>query len=138
MGSPQLLAFLYQYNLPFFYLIMPTTKQIGDYFETKAKEFYIKNNYECLSENYRYGRREIDLIFKKNDLLIFVEVKYRNSMTFGYPEDWVDQKKQTLLEECADFFIEEYNWFGNIRFDIVAYLKKKNKAERKIFVDVFG
>jgi putative endonuclease len=116
---------------------MPTTKEIGDYFELKAKEIYIKNGYECLAENYRYRRREIDLIFKKNELLIFVEVKYRKSATFGFPEDWVDQRKQNLLEECADFFIEEYNWFGNIRFDIAAYLKKENKAELKIFSDVF-
>ena len=116
---------------------MPTTKQIGDFFEAKAKETYLKNDYECLAENYRYGRREIDLIFKKDNLLIFVEVKCRNSMVFGYPEDWVDQKKQSLIEQCANYYIEEYDWMGNIRFDIVAYLRTNNKTERKIFYDVF-
>ena len=116
---------------------MPTTKQIGDFFEAKAKETYLKNDYECLAENYRYGRREIDLIFKKDNLLIFVEVKYRNSMVFGYPEDWVDQKKQALIEQCANYYIEEYDWIGNFRFDIVAYQRTNNKIERRIFYDVF-
>jgi putative endonuclease len=117
---------------------MPTTKEIGDYFEAKAKDFYTNNGYDCLAQNYRFGKREIDLIFKREKLLIFVEVKYRNSMAFGFPEDWVTVKKQTLLEECASYFIEEYDWHGNIRFDIVAYLKKGNKAERQVFIDVFG
>ena len=116
---------------------MPTTKQTGDYFEAKAKVYYSRNGYQCLAENYRYGRREIDLIFKKDKLLIFVEVKYRNSSIFGFPETWVNTKKQTLIEECADYFIEQYNWFGNIRFDIAAFLLKENKAQLKIFTDVF-
>lgn len=116
---------------------MPTTKQTGDYFEAQAKRFYIKNGYKFVAQNYRYGRREIDLIFKKDHLLIFVEVKYRKSAVFGFPETWVDTKKQNLLEECADYFIEQDEWFGNIRFDIVAFLLKNDKAELKIFTDVF-
>ena len=117
---------------------MPTTKAIGDVFETKAKTFYLKNGYQCLAENFRYGKREIDLIFKKDQLLVFVEVKYRNSSLFGYPEDWVDHRKQNLIEECADHFIEEYNWHKNIRFDIAAFSQKNNHSiELKIFKDVF-
>jgi putative endonuclease len=116
---------------------MSTTKEIGDFFETKAKASYVAEGYEFLAENYRYGRREIDLIFKKDSLLVFIEVKYRSSSAFGYPEDWVNEKKQKLLEECADYFIEEYKWIGNIRFDIVAYLKKDNITQKQVFMDVF-
>ena len=116
---------------------MSTTKEIGDFYEDKAKDFYLKNGYTFLAENYRYGRREIDLIFKKENILVFVEVKYRNSSSFGYPEDWVDERKQLLIEECADYFIEEINWHDNIRFDIIAFLKKGNGIELKVFTDVF-
>ena len=116
---------------------MPTTKEIGDYFETKAKDYYTENGYEFLNKNYRFGHREIDLIFKKDNLLIFVEVKYRSSSLFGNPEDWVNEKKQILLEECANNFIEEENWFGDIRFDIVAYLKRGIKIERQVFTNAF-
>ena len=137
LGRAQLLTFLYTYNLPFFSLIMPTTKEIGDYFETKAKDYYIENGYEFLNKNYRFGHREIDLIFKKDNLLIFIEVKYRSSSLFGNPEDWVNEKKQILLEECANNFIEEENWFGNIRFDIVAYLKRGIKIDRQVFTNAF-
>ncbi len=116
---------------------MPTTKEIGDFYEDQAKAFYIKNGYTFLAQSYRYGRREIDLIFKKNNFLIFVEVKYRNTSAFGYPEDWVTAQKQTLIEECADFYIEDNDWHGNIRFDIIAFLKQGNKAHLKVFADVF-
>ena len=100
-----------------------TTKLIGDEGEDKALKYLISNGYFLVEKNYRYKRNEIDLIMKSNDVLIFVEVKYRKSNQFGFPETFVDAKKIQRLEEAAEYFTYSSKWKGNIRFDIIAINK---------------
>jgi len=87
---------------------------------------YLKNKGWIIHEmNYRFSRSEIDLIAAKNDLLIFVEVKTRTNTSFGLPEEFVDEKKAENIHKAADHYIREIDWKGNIRFDIIAIIKKR-------------
>jgi len=61
--------------------------------EDMAADFLSRNGYEIVQRNYRYRRSEIDLIVRKDNWLVFVEVKMRSSDAFGYPEEFVDYKK---------------------------------------------
>lgn len=82
---------------------------------------YLKDQgYEVIARNYRYKRGEIDLIVKKEELLIFVEVKFRSGLAFGYPEQAVNWKKAAKVMATANHFIYEVGWERDIRFDIVA------------------
>lgn len=90
--------------------------------EDLAAQFLEKKGYEIISRNYRYRRAEVDLIARKAQLLVFVEVKTRRGAAFGNPEDFVDSKKAALVIEAADHYIHQHNWQGNIRFDIIAIL----------------
>jgi putative endonuclease len=90
--------------------------------EDLAARFLEAKGYQIISRNYRYRRAEIDLIAQKDQLLIFVEVKTRESNTFGNPEDFVGSKKAALVIEAADYYVHQHNWQGNIRFDIIAIL----------------
>jgi len=48
-----------------------------------AIEYLKKNNYHILETNFKYGRiGEIDIIGKKDEKVIFFEVKYRRNDTF--------------------------------------------------------
>lgn len=90
--------------------------------EKIAADFLEQKGFNIRQKNYRYKRAEIDLIAQKENLLIFVEVKTRAAINFGLPEDFVDAKKRELIIDAADQYIFEYNWQGEIRFDIISVM----------------
>jgi putative endonuclease len=105
--------------------------------ENLAAEFLIRKGFEILARNYRFKRAEIDLIIKRENWLVFVEVKTRTSNAFGEPEDFVDDYKANLIFEAAEEFIFSNNWQGHIRFDIVS-VKMGNEPEIVHFEDAIN
>lgn len=99
---------------------METKTAIGKKGEQLAAEFLIKKGFEIVVRNYRHGHAEIDLIVRRDNWLIFVEVKARSSNDFGEPEEFVDVRKMNKLFEAAEEYIYSTDWHGHIRFDIVS------------------
>ena len=96
--------------------------QIGRDYETRAAEFFRTNEYEIVEQNWRTGRREIDLIVRKDNQLVFVEVKASRGTSFGHPAEWIDQRKIELLTEAARAYVIENKISGvDIRFDVVTF-----------------
>ncbi len=94
--------------------------------EQIAKEFLVDNGYHILEENWRFKRAEVDLIASINNTIVFIEVKARSGTGFGLPEDFVDDKKQKLLSKAANEYVFLKEHQGEIRFDVVAILFKKD------------
>ena len=94
--------------------------QRGNEGENLAAEFLKKKGWEIVARNYRYRHAEIDLIIKRDDWTIFVEVKTRTSSYFGQPEEFVDAQQARRIFEAAEEYIYSTNWLGHIRFDIVS------------------
>ena len=105
--------------------------------ENAATDFLLTENYEILEKNYRYRRAEIDLIARKNNTLIFVEVKLRKSDKFGFPEEAVSVRKQELFLEAAEHYIEKVNWQQDIRFDIIAITRNQGSLNIHHIEDAF-
>lgn len=98
-----------------------TSKQIiGDVGEQKACAYLVKNGYAILETQYRYKRAEIDIIASKDNFIIFVEVKTRKNNDFGYPEEFVSERKQELFHEAATHYVEATSTDALLRFDIIA------------------
>lgn len=76
--------------------------------------------FKLLIKNYRYKRAEIDLIMGSDELIVFVEVKFRKNTKYGFPEDFVSKNQKERIISAADHYIHESDWQGNIRFDIIA------------------
>ena len=93
---------------------------IGRDAEHKAIHFLEGKGYIFVAANYRYKRGEIDLIMKDGEILVFIEVKARKSDEYGFPEQWVSEKKLNLIHQTAEGYMFQCNWHGRIRFDIVA------------------
>lgn len=92
----------------------------GNKGEQLAVDFFAQQGFEIVRRNYRYRHAEIDLIVKKDNWLIFVEVKTRSSTAFGQPETFVDRSKARNIFSAAEEFIYATDWQGHIRFDIVS------------------
>lgn len=105
--------------------------------ENLAAEFLIEKGFEVVTRNFRYRNTEIDLIVKRDNWLVFVEVKTRSSSEFGEPEDFVDNYKSKNIFEAADEYIFSRDWRGHIRFDIVS-VKIGEKEEIEHFEDAIN
>lgn len=106
--------------------------------EKLASRYLEGKGYEILEKNFRYKRGEIDLVAKKEGLLIFIEVKTRSGTGFGYPEEAVDEKKEEMVMDTADQYVYDKNWNGPIRFDIISILlKPSSEPEIMHFKDAF-
>ena len=105
--------------------------------EDMAANFLIEKGFEIIQRNYRYKKLEIDLIVKKNNWLIFVEVKLRSSDKYGYPEDFVDYKKAKNIIDGAEQYTYDQNWQGNVRYDIVSIRQQRDKNEILHIEDAF-
>jgi putative endonuclease len=103
---------------------MASKTEIGKQGEVEAENFLTRKGYSIIARNYRHKRSEIDLIVQKENWLVFVEVKMRSANTFGFPEESVKAPKRRKILEGAAQFLEETNWQGNVRYDIVAIHEK--------------
>jgi putative endonuclease len=105
--------------------------------ESLAAEYLETKGYEILERNYRYGRGEVDLIVRKDNWLIFIEVKTRSTKAFGFPEEFVDKGKEENVFYVAEWYMEKIRWEGNVRYDIVAVLGVGWDREVSHFEDAF-
>ncbi len=106
--------------------------------EDKASEFLAGKGYEIMARNYRHRHAEIDIIAKKAKMLIFVEVKTRRNLSYGFPEDFVDYAKTRLIMKAAENYIFEIDWQQDIRFDIVSVIINQNETRIKHIEDAFS
>ncbi|HEY9045978.1 MAG TPA: YraN family protein [Ohtaekwangia sp.] len=105
--------------------------------EQLAANFLIGKGFEVVAKNYRHRHAEIDLIVKRDDWLIFVEVKARSSSDFGEPEEFVDLRKINKIFEAAEEYIFSTDWQGHIRFDIVS-IKLGREPVIELFEDAIN
>ena len=61
----------------------------------------------------------------KKNTLIFVEVKCRSSEKFGQPFEFVNEKKQKLMIDAAEAYLELLNEEYEVRFDIISIILSK-------------
>jgi len=97
-----------------------------------------KAGYAILERNYRTRAGEIDLIARKENLLVFVEVKMRSSEAFGRPEEAIDTRKQKKIIEIARCYLAEHPCPGqDIRFDVIAITSRAAERNIEHFEDAF-
>ena len=116
---------------------MKNKRVLGNEGERAAATYLENIGYIVLEKNWRFKRSEIDLICKKDDTLVFVEVKTRSYVAFGEPEAAVDQKKAEKVMEGAEEYIFQNDWHGDIRFDIVSILMNDGKQKVLHLQDAF-
>lgn len=116
---------------------MAEHNELGKEGEKVAVEYLQSKGYEIIQQNYQARKAEIDIIARKGDWLVVVEVKTRTSIDFGNPEDFVNKKKIKLLVKAIDEYVQETDLDLEIRFDIIAVLKQGKEFSIEHFEDAF-
>ena len=110
---------------------------LGQQGEEKAQSYLKEKGYQILHVNWRHRRSEIDIIAMDGDILVFVEVKTRQTSLFGDPENAVDYKKQRHLIHAANAYVLKYGYDKDARFDVVSVIIEKHTSQINHFKDAF-
>lgn len=100
--------------------------------EDIAEEFLKKKGYKIILRNFKTKYSEIDSIVKKDNCLIFVEVRTRIGDKFGLPEETIKKEKKNRLIKAAQAFAAFNNWKGPFRVDAVCIVLDKGKKTRQL------
>ncbi len=91
--------------------------------EQIAKQFLIDKGYEILKQNYKTKIGEIDIIAKTKDIIVFVEVKDRQTKRFGMPREAITPYKQKKIRTVAMQYLVANKLTNSLaRFDCVEIL----------------
>lgn len=113
-------------------------KSSGAWGEDLALRYLTRRGYELVERNYRTRYGEIDLILRKEAVLVFVEVKLRRGTGFGDPLEAVTPHKQSTLRSLAEQYLSDRNPdFDTLRFDVVGILAGKDKLRIHHVEDAF-
>lgn len=81
--------------------------QIGLEAEKSIAAYLQKQGYSILERNWRCRRGEVDLIAQKKQKLYFVEVKFRNSKSYGSALDSLTPSKLKKLAATALTYLQQ-------------------------------
>lgn len=82
---------------------------------------YLQANGLCLVQrNYRIRSGEIDLIMRDDQVLVFVEVRYRKTQRYGGALQSIDPRKQARIIRTAQHYLQYRAPNAPVRFDVIA------------------
>lgn len=97
-------------------------RKVGNQKEELAAAYLSKQGFRVIEKNFRVRQGEIDIIGYDQEVLVFVEVKYRSLKQAGLPEEAVNPAKQRQICKTALFYLQK-NRLGTelpCRYDVVA------------------
>ena len=117
---------------------MAAHNELGALGEQIALEYLLELGYKILETNWVCGHKEVDIIAKDGDTIVFVEVKTRKTPYLVEPEATVDIFKQRLLIFAANSYVTRFQYDNDVRFDIIAIVIDNNNEKRiEHFIDAF-
>lgn len=101
---------------------LTNTRATGDGYEKQAVNYLRSQGYRILETNYRNRGGEIDIIALEKETLVFLEVKYRTSRSFGSGMEAVGYGKQRTISRVARHYmmVHGYAEWYPCRFDVVS------------------
>ena len=100
---------------------MAEHNDLGKWGEEVAARYLQERGYVIKDRDWRFGKRDLDIVALTEDLstVVFVEVKTRSTEELEPPEEAVDAMKVTNLGIAANSYIKKNDIVEEVRFDIV-------------------
>ncbi len=110
---------------------------IGKQGEKIAAEHLRQKGYTIHTQNYFFGKAEVDIVAEIDNTYVFVEVKTRQSSYLSDPEFMVPMKKQKQVIKAADAYIKEFDLENESRFDIITVIINQEYSKVDHLEDAF-
>lgn len=120
--------------------INPKDKQIrsldgrkarGRLAEEAGARYLQEHGYELLERNWRCRSGEIDIIAKKEGVIVIVEVRSRSvhNEQYGTPAESITPRKIKQIRETAAVYLHRTHQYNEpIRFDVLAVQMRRNEV----------
>jgi len=105
--------------------------------EGVAAGYLRARGYRIWKTNWRWGKRELDLVTLYRHELVIVEVKSRQGNSVNIPSEVVDSNKQRSIVLATDAFIRLYDCQRPTRFDVIAVIYRADGVEIEHFENAF-
>jgi putative endonuclease len=106
--------------------------------EDLACEALAQRGYTVVARRYRTRSGELDIIARHGDYLVFVEVKARQTGSFGDPEESVTlQKQQRMVWMATDYLARHGGQDIACRFDVVGINTETDPPTITVLEDAF-
>lgn len=99
---------------------MASHNELGKWGEDLAVKYLETKGYTILERDWKSGRRDIDIIARTAQEIVFVEVKTRSSADFGAPWEAVNYHKLRNLQSAINHYIHYRCIDLPVRFDIIS------------------
>lgn len=100
--------------------ILTSRKKSGNKAELEACSYLQKSGLKLLEKNFSTKAGEVDLIMQDDDMLVFIEVRYRKNADFGGAAASVTPSKQRRIIKAALAYQQKHAPQSSMRFDVVA------------------
>ncbi len=86
---------------------MKTARQrVGDWGEALAAKYLREQGYVILTQNWRHGHGELDIVAQRAEILTIVEVRTRRNDKFGRGEESITLSKRLNLLKTAQAYVQ--------------------------------
>jgi len=97
------------------------SNKIGQKAEQLARQYLEQRNLKFIEANFNCKLGEIDLIMHDQQVLCFIEVRYRRNSQFGSAAESIDLRKQQKLTRTAQTYLNMHNKNESpCRFDVIS------------------
>ena len=116
-----------------------SSSQLGRWAEELAHTYLCGQGLQCIERNYRCQQGEIDLIMQHEDILVFVEVRYRALPRYGDGLESISIHKQQRIVTTAEYYLSTHRPAQQYRcrFDVVAISGKLKNPQLRWISDAF-
>ena len=111
--------------------------EFGRWGEEVAVAYLESKGYRILERDWHSGHRDIDIVARTTDSIVFVEVKTRRTRDFGEPYEAVNYQKRRNLRSAINHYIQYKHIDLPPRFDIVSIVAQDmSNPEIEHFEDI--
>jgi putative endonuclease len=96
---------------------------IGKVGELIASKYLVEKGFSIVYKNWTCRWGEIDLIAEKENILTFVEVKYRTNINNGHPSEAINYYKKKSLQRSINMFLSKNYVTKPWRVDVLCVSK---------------
>ena len=115
------------------------TRATGDALEAATERWLVAQGLRPLARQARFRLGEIDLVMLHGEVLVFVEVRYRASVSHGDGLDSITRAKRQKLVKAAALFLQSHPRYANTpcRFDVVSVSGASDEPSFNLLCDAF-
>jgi putative endonuclease len=89
--------------------------------ERTAIAYLVSCGWNIEAHRFKLGRHDVDVIARRGNTVVFVEVKTRRSMVRGSPMESINRRKQSIIAKVASVWCLRFGRNDDeYRFDVIA------------------